>query len=90
MLTTADFDQMTNHEDWEGFGYLGGREIALAEGQTELVAKADAMVLATANRAGLTAETLFNSWANQKAGRWFADCWFGSNGKDAARYLPLV
>ena len=88
MLTTADLDQMTSRDEWLGFGYLGGRRIALEEGRTDLVARADAMALENANRAGWNADQLFNSWANQKVGRWYADSWFGCNGKHAERYLP--
>ncbi len=87
-LTSADLDQMTTRDEWEGFGYLGGRQIAIEEGKTELVAKADAMALENANRAGWTADQLFDRWANQKVGRWYGDCWFGSNGHHAEKYLP--
>lgn len=88
MLTTADLDQMTTNENWGGFGYLGGRQNALDEGRTELVAKADAMVLGAANELEMTAIQLFNQWANLKVGRWYADCWFGADGQHAEGYLP--
>jgi len=90
MLTTADLDQMTTRDEWMGFGYLGGRQIEIEAGRTDLVAKADAMILEVANNAGLTADQLFNRWANQKVGRWYADSWFGCNGKHAEKYLPYV
>lgn len=88
MLTTADLDLMTTNEEWEGFGYLGGRQAELDAGNTELVAKADAMVLGAANAAGMTARELFTGWANQKVGRWFADAMFGCNGLHAENCLP--
>lgn len=88
MLTTADLDQMATNENWGGFGYLGGRQNALDEGRTELVAKADAMALDAANAAGLTAIELFDNWANLKVGRWYADSMFGCNGLHAENYLP--
>ena len=87
MLTTADLDSMYRNDEWEGFGYLGGRRIATAEGKLAEVTEADARVLADANVNGLTAEELF-AWANSKKGRWFADCMFGANGQHADRYLP--
>lgn len=88
MITTADLDQMTSRDEWLGFGYLGGRQIEIEAGRTELVAKADALALENANRAGWTADQLFDRWANQKVGRWFADCMFGGAGKHAEKYLP--
>jgi hypothetical protein len=84
MLTTADFEKMFANPEWEGFGYLGERT---REDREDLVAAADAQVLADANEMGLTAEQLF-VWANSKAGRWFGDCVFGGHGQHAERYLP--
>lgn len=84
-LTTADLDRMYANYDWEGFGYLGERRNAAAEGKD--TAAADAKVLAEANRLGLTAAELFD-WANSKAGRWYGDCMFGANGQHAELYLP--
>lgn len=94
MLTTQDIENMYSNPEWEGFGYLGERRNELdpegrhsAEYAAGLVAKADAMALSQANQYGLTLEQLF-AWANSKRGRWYGDCWFGSNGQHAARYLP--
>lgn len=72
------FDQMTTDDRWSGFGYLGGRAIALnstdpeAPAQPELVAEVDAWLLGF----GLDYEALF-AWANSKKGRHFADVVFG-------------
>lgn len=97
MLTTQNLEAMYTDERWLGFGYLGERRTALSMGEdpegltkeaaADLVAKADAMVLAHANRYSFTAEELF-TWANSKDGRWYADCWFGNNGQHAFNYLP--
>jgi hypothetical protein len=93
MLTTADLEAMYRNDEWEGFGYLGGRRNALSNedpespAQPERVAEADAKALAEANRLGMTAEDLFE-WANSKAGRWYGDCMFGGAGRHAERYLP--
>ncbi|MGQ3384499.1 hypothetical protein [Glutamicibacter sp. TV12E] len=97
MITTADLDQMTTREDWLGFGYLGERRNMQLDDETEnftpeearaLVAKADTMVLDRANELEMTADQLFDQWANQRVGRWYADCWFGADGKHAEGYLP--
>jgi hypothetical protein len=93
MLTTADLEAMYRNDEWEGFGYLGGRRNALSNedpespAQPERVAEADAKALAEANRLGMTAEQLFE-WANSKMGRWYGDSMFGANGQHAERYLP--
>ena len=94
-ITTADLDNMTHHDDWEGHGYLGEREAlrsAIQSGERRLEDKklldqADQMLLNEANRQGMTMAELF-TWANAKLGRWYGDCWFGSNGQHAERYLP--
>lgn len=83
--TSADFDKMMNDDRWEGFGYLGERRNAMANGKP--VAAADAKVLEDASAQGLTYEDLF-AWANSKAGRWYGDCMFGANGTHAQKYLP--
>jgi hypothetical protein len=84
-LTQANIEYAYNREEWLGFGYLGERENAHAEGKD--VSAADAAALAAANKAGLTGEQFFY-WLNSKNGRWFGDCWFGANGQHAERYAP--
>jgi hypothetical protein len=66
------FEAMERDERWGGFGYLGGRRNALAEGHADLVADVDARILAATLGEGWTAEELF-AWANSKRGRWLAD-----------------
>jgi hypothetical protein len=87
MLTTADFDNMHQADEYLGFGYIGGRRNHLAEGRTSEVAQADAKAIVAANKARLSYRELFE-WANSKNGRWYADCMFGNHGQHADDYLP--
>ena len=66
-LTAADLDRMSSDDRWLGFGYIGGRNNAIAEGWN--VADADTLVLEMGQ--GMTYDELF-AWANSKNGRWFA------------------
>ena len=56
---------------------------------TDLVARADGMLLDHAESRQMTEEQLFQ-WANSKHGRWYGDCWFGANGQHAEKYLPKI
>jgi hypothetical protein len=80
--TARSFDRMMSDDRWGGYGFLGGREIALdnsdaeCPARPELVATIDRLVLeATAE---WSADDLFH-WANSKDGRHFADVVFGGN-----------
>jgi len=84
-ITTADLDRMMSDDRWGGVGYLGERRSQLEGGST--TATADVLVVATANRRGLTYDEVFE-WANSKDGRWFGDCMFGAGGSHAEKYLP--
>lgn len=85
-LTRDDLDAMTRDERWLGFGYLGGRDIALNHAADDPEAAVDPLrveavdirVLDAANDAGMDYDALFE-WANSKDGRHFADVMFGSN-----------
>ncbi len=85
MLTTADILAGYTNDEWEGFGYLGERRNQAAEGRSTV--EADEMVLADANKAGMTAEALFE-WANSRSGRYFGDCMFGGLPQHAPSLLP--
>lgn len=83
------------HEDYAGHGYLGERRAMLAAAATGeadadvvdgLIAQADAMIDRVVADLGWDLDELF-AWANSKAGRWFGDCWFGSNGRHAERCI---
>lgn len=88
MLTTELFNQMAEDDRWLGFGYLGERANFLeGNGDVEVVTDADEKAIAEANVMGLDEDELFE-WANSKNGRWYGDCMFGGNGRDAERYLP--
>lgn len=78
---TRTFDQMTESDEWLGFGYLGERSHAIENGQTDEVAAADAFLLAL----NLTDKQLF-TWANSKDGRWFGDAVFGGSGSLDERF----
>ena len=93
-LTLADLIAGYNHEDFGGYGYLGGRRDALSNlaykvditaGLAEIAA-ADQFVLDTANSRGWDAERLFQ-WANSRDGRHFADDAFGGFGLERAARL---
>lgn len=86
-LTLADLIAGYSHEDFGGYGYLGGRQTTLSNlaykvdmtaGLAE-VAAADQFVLDTANGRGWDAERL-SQWANSRDGRYFADAVFGGFG----------
>jgi hypothetical protein len=72
------FDQMMQNEAWEGFGYLGGRNIALTSTDPEapalpaVVAVVDDYLITETTVRGWTEQELFD-WANSRLGRWFAD-----------------
>ena len=94
-LTRSDLAAAYNRDDFEGFGYLGGRRYAFANLATEAnvsdklaeIIYADDNILAVANLRGWDADRLFE-WVNSKNGRWFADCAFGGRGiEQALRYL---
>jgi hypothetical protein len=93
MFTTADLEAMYRNDEWLGFGYLGERRNELTSRDAEsparpdLVAIADNMAIAEANRLGLTPAEFFD-WANSKLGRWYGDCMFGGNEQHAESYLP--
>lgn len=92
MLTTQDIEKATRDDDWQGYGYLGERNIRLTSTDSERpadpaqVAEVDAMVLAYANEHGWDYPALF-AWADSKNGSWFADTVFGGRGPlaDAVR-----
>lgn len=93
--TARSFDRMMSDDRWVGYGYLGGREIALdnsdpeAPARPELVEAIDRLVLeATAE---WSADDLFH-WANSKDGRHFADVVFGGYPETpaAARFAEAV
>lgn len=86
-LTTETLNKMMQNDDWAGFGYVGERRNHLDN--TELVARADGMLLDHAESRQMTEEQLFQ-WANSKHGRWYGDCWFGANGQHAEKYLPKI
>lgn len=73
-LTTTDLERAARDERWLGFGYLGGRSHMLTE-DAAWVARADAEVIAYANKHGWTYEDLF-AWANSRNGRYTADSLF--------------
>lgn len=85
------FDTFAQRDDFLGFGYIGGRRNAIEATETgewpisvlEDVAAADALIIATAEKAGWSEARLFD-WANSKDGRWFADCAFGGWGIEKA------
>jgi hypothetical protein len=96
-LTTADLERMTRDDRWLGFGYLGERrnlrtyaiEETNGRRQLELMTQATRMdrdVIEEANAEGLTYDDLF-TWANSKAGRWFADCY---DTPHASSYRPTA
>jgi hypothetical protein len=95
MFTTADLEAMYRNDEWLGFGYLGERRNLLTSRDEEvparpdLVAMADNMAIAEANRLGLTADQFF-AWANSRVGRYYADCMFGNDGRHAEEYLPTA
>lgn len=80
----APFVWMAERDTFGGFGYIGGRQLALADGHTADVAAADAYVLAAAERLGWDTEQLY-TWANSRLGRWFADTAFSGGGELADR-----
>lgn len=86
--TTATLDAFTLNEGWLGFGYIGSRNNAQAEGWRTLTA--DDLALSMANAAHLSTAAFFE-WANSKNGRWFADIMLGDPNPDVAmarRYGP--
>lgn len=91
-LKIQDLAEFTSRDEWLGFGYIGGRESALWEGDAEAparpwaVAAADTFLVAEANRRGWSLEDLFR-FANAKLGRWFADVTLGGGDLADARTL---
>lgn len=81
----AIFEDLTGRDEWHGFGYLGGRRNALdgsdpeVPARPDLVARADAAILAYAAEHDWDTERLF-AFCNDKWGRWFADEAFGGHG----------
>jgi hypothetical protein len=84
-LTTADLEAGYDHEDYEGFGYLGERARCARISWMQVV---DAVVLERANELGWSADRLAE-WAISKPGRWFGDATFGSYSATAATFNPL-
>lgn len=72
-LTVADIEAAYDHADWQGWGYLRGRNDLAGDVRIA----ADAVVLDYANEHGWTAERLF-VWMNSRPGRHFADDPFAS------------
>jgi hypothetical protein len=63
MLTYTDIEDMRQHKDYAGFGYIGHESRCHAS---------DVWLAKAANKAKLTAEQTF-MWANSKFGRRFMD-----------------
>lgn len=90
-FTTDTFDTFAQRDEFLGFGYIGGRLSELdnsdpeAPARPELVAQTDAAILTFASAWNWTTEELF-TWANSKAGRYFADVVFGGTGTFEERF----
>lgn len=87
-LNSADLDAFEDHDEWLGFGFIGGRKNAREAIDAETTAfesgfsleqmqVADNMVLFHANRLGWSRDRFF-AWANSREGRWVADILIGS------------
>lgn len=82
--TAEIFEQFAQHEEYLGYGYIGERRY-LTDRQREV---SDRNALAAAEN--MTDEELFE-WANNKVGRWYADCaTFRSSGicSHSEKFLP--
>lgn len=79
---SSTFERFAERDEFAGFGYIGGRRIALngsdpeCPAQPELVAQTDERLVDLASVRGWTEDELF-AWANSRLGRWFADAVFG-------------
>lgn len=76
----AAFDALENNDEWLGFGYIGDRRNARAEGYDTTIA--DRVAFETAAARGVDLFT----WANSKNGRWYGDCAINATEAEATKW----